>query len=97
NNLLASAGQDKKAKLWDPKTMQLVGELAGHNWSVMSLAWLPDGKQLLTGSGDRTIIQWNTETAQPFRKFEAHDGVVKALAVSPDGTLAVSGGSEGVV
>ena len=97
NNLLASAGQDKKAKLWDPKTMQLVGELAGHNWSVMSLAWLPDGKQLLTGSGDRTIIQWNTETGQSVLKIEAHDGVVKALAVSPDGTLAVSGGSEGVV
>ena len=97
NNLLASAGQDKKAKLWDPKTMQLIKELEGHTWSVMSLAWLPDGKQLLTGSGDRTIIQWNTETGQSILKIEAHDGVVRALAVSPDGTLAVSGGSEGVV
>ena len=37
-NLLASAGEDKIIRLWDPKTRKPVSSLAGHRSIVTSLA-----------------------------------------------------------
>ena len=37
--------------------------LRGHTESVESVAWSPDGKQLATGSGDKTAKVWNADGA----------------------------------
>src|SRR5262249_44923427 len=43
---LASAGEDKTVRVWDPATGKQIAELKGHTQQVMSVAWRPGGKAL---------------------------------------------------
>uniref|UniRef100_V5GM49 Actin-interacting protein 1 n=1 Tax=Anoplophora glabripennis TaxID=217634 RepID=V5GM49_ANOGL len=55
-DLFASAGFDGKVFLYDGSSSDLVGEVGSpaHAGGVYGIAWSPDGKQLLTASGDKT-------------------------------------------
>jgi energy-coupling factor transporter ATP-binding protein EcfA2 len=46
--------------------------LVGHNESVFSVSFSPDGKTLATGSGDKTIKLWNGSTGQEIRTLKGH-------------------------
>ena len=69
-----------------PKVME------GHTNSVCSVAFSPDGQQIVSGSTDRTVRVWDVRTgevaAQP---FESHTDSVYSVAFSPDGQQIVSG------
>src|SRR5262249_49262209 len=78
---LASAGRDQGIWLWDLATGQELARLQGHSDYIatgqelarlqghsdyiFSLAFSPDGKSLVSGSGDGTVRLWDTE---PLRK-----------------------------
>lgn len=70
-NLFASAGFDGKVFLYDGVTSELVGEVGSpaHNGGVYGVGWSPDGKQLLTASGDKTARLWDVETRQMVSEF----------------------------
>jgi WD40 repeat protein len=75
-----------------------VAHFLGHEGGIDSKpAVSPDGRRILTGSADKTMILWERETAQPIRRFTGHDGHVWDVAFSPDGRRALSGGSDKVV
>lgn len=44
---------------YQPKPIQL-GFFEGHEYVVISVAFSPDGKSVLTGSADNTAILWKT-------------------------------------
>ncbi|KAF4518341.1 hypothetical protein B566_EDAN007068 [Ephemera danica] len=60
----ASAGFDGKVFLYDGASSDLIGEVGSpaHKGGVYGVAWSPDGKQLLTASGDKTCRLWDVET-----------------------------------
>lgn len=70
-HLFASAGFDGKVFLYDGTTSELVGEVGSpaHKGGVYAVAWKPDGKQLLTCSGDKTCRLWNVETRELVTEF----------------------------
>lgn len=70
-NLFASAGFDGKVFLYDGTSSDLVGEVGApaHSGGVYGVAWSPDGKQLLTASGDKTAKLWDVETRQVVSEF----------------------------
>ena len=41
----------------------------GHSNIVISVAFSPDGKQALSGSGDNTVKLWDTATGREIRTF----------------------------
>lgn len=70
-NLFASAGFDGKVFLYDGTSSDLVGEIGSpaHSGGVYGVGWSPDGKQLLTASGDKTAKLWDVETRQVVSEF----------------------------
>ncbi|HEX5270856.1 MAG TPA: WD40 repeat domain-containing protein [Gemmataceae bacterium] len=93
---LASGGEDRLIRLWDPTTGKARGTLEGHSGWVRCLAFSPDGKTLASGGNDRLICLWDmTAAGRPGTKpmqAVGHTDLVLALAFSPDGKTLVSGG-----
>ncbi|MBF6650999.1 zinc-ribbon domain-containing protein [Methylobacter sp. BlB1] len=58
---------------------------------VTSMAFMPDGRHALLGSGDTSIRLWDLETGRELRRFEGHRSPAECLAVSLDGRYALSG------
>jgi ribosome assembly protein SQT1 len=62
---------------------------------------LLEGKRLLTGSADSSLILWDPKSTTPLLKFQPSDarfaleGGITALAANTAGTLALVGGAEG--
>ncbi|KAG9230029.1 hypothetical protein BJ875DRAFT_537382 [Amylocarpus encephaloides] len=69
--------------------------LEGHTSKVTSVALSPDGKQIVSGSGDYTVRLWDTATGQPvLPAFEGHTSKVTSVAFSPDDKQIVSGSGD---
>ena len=87
---LATAGWSA-FQLWNPATGQLLNTLKGHDGSVQEVAFLPDGKSLISCSSDRTVRLWelssNETNSVKSRVIGAHLDSAVCLAVSPDGNM----------
>jgi WD40 repeat protein len=55
------------------------------------VAFSLDGRQLLSGSEDRTMILWDVDTASILRRFEGFTDSVNTVAFSPDGDTILAG------
>ncbi|ASV74720.1 High-affnity carbon uptake protein Hat/HatR [Thermogutta terrifontis] len=58
---------------------------------VTSVAFSPNGRQVLTGSWDGTARVWDAATGKELRQFEGHTGWVLSVAFSPDGRQVLTG------
>jgi WD40 repeat protein len=65
---------------------------AGHGDDVLKLALSPDGKQVATGSVDKSVRIWEAEKLTQLRTLTGLNDVVYTVAFSPDGKR-VSGGA----
>ncbi len=69
----------------------------GHTYSVWSVAFSPDGKQIVSASGDilgnksGEVKVWDTATGQETLSLKGHTNRVTSVAYSPDGKHIVSG------
>ncbi len=63
----------------------------GHDGEVWSVAFAPDGRRIVSASGDGSVRVWDAETGTELQRFEGHNGWVYTVAVSRDGRLALSG------
>jgi RNA polymerase sigma factor (sigma-70 family) len=60
---------------------------------VMSLAFSPDGRLLVTGNQDGTLSLWDVASGKEVRRFR-QGGQVFSVAFSPDGKVLATGGGE---
>ena len=60
--------------------------------AVYSVAFAPDGKQVLTGSSDKTARLWDAQSGKELRAFTGHADWVRSVAFSPDGKQVLTGG-----
>jgi WD40 repeat protein/tRNA A-37 threonylcarbamoyl transferase component Bud32 len=67
---------------------------AGHTAAVQSIALGLDGRTLVSGSVDCTLILWDVESGGIVRRFEGHDDAVLGVAMTPDGRCAISSSAD---
>ena len=72
-----------------------VRELFGHAAIVVSLAFSPDGRVLVSSSVDSTARAWDVETGSLIATFRGHTAQVRRAEVSFDGRLLVTAGGDG--
>ncbi|MFH8803705.1 TIR domain-containing protein [Streptomyces sp. NPDC017936] len=63
--LLATAGDDRTVRLWDPRTGREEAVLTGHTGRVLAVAFSPDGSLLASGSEDGAVRLWTVSEGAP--------------------------------
>jgi serine/threonine protein kinase len=80
-------------RFWDVATGAKAGTMGGPWDGLFAVAWLPDGKTLVTTGQDNKLTFWDDATGQ----HESIDKVcsvhVRTLSISPNGKLIATGGS----
>jgi WD40 repeat protein len=65
--------------------------------NVKSLAWSPDGKQILAGSDDRVVRLWDAVTGKELLTFAGHTADVSAVRFAGGGRRVVSASADGTL
>jgi WD40 repeat protein len=73
-------------RLWDAVTGAPLQTLEGHPGTVSSVAFSPDGTQVVSGSDNQTVRLWDAVTGPPLQTLEGHSDGVASVAFSPDRT-----------
>ncbi len=94
--LIATAGSDKIATLWDARAGKPLVDLKGHTQPVNAVAFSADGGTLASASDDGTVKLWSVRTGKETRTLPPHPGKVHAVAFGPPGELA-SACDDGVI
>jgi WD40 repeat protein len=94
---LVTAGvEDATIKMWDltkPDPTNAPRQLGGHRDAVRSLAISADGRRLISGGDDGTIL-WDLTAANPqasARRLQDQVGTIRAVAISNDGRYVATG------
>ena len=88
---VVTGGQDKLARVWDSATGEALAILEGHEDSVDSAVFSPDGKLVLTRSfRDKTAKIFDSETGKPLATLTLEPTAVVAAVFGPDGMRAAT-------
>lgn len=101
-NVLLAGSNDSTLWLWQLPSGNTLQVLAGHSGAVQCGEFTPDGKRIVSGCADGTLIFWDPRSPTPLFKLTPEDARfnldgITSLAVNPSSTLAVVGGASGGV
>ena len=84
---------------WDTADLRPVAEpILLHEQTLMEQAvFRPDGKRLVSGYSDGSVLQWDPETGKRIGPVMSHPAPVVALDCGPDGRTLAVGCSDGTV
>jgi WD40 repeat protein len=68
--------------------------LVGHQQPVSSIAFSPDGRQLVSSSFDKTIKVWDTKNGKCLKTLLGHHNRIWTVAFHPNGRTIASGGDD---
>jgi WD40 repeat protein len=75
----------KAVRFIDLGTKKEIRRLKGHTDTVTALSFSPDGKVLVTGSKDKSLLVWDIGSGKILRKLGGHRAAIVNVAISPDG------------
>jgi WD40 repeat protein len=94
--LAASGGLDA-VRVWDVASGTQLRRLDTPTNFVLSVAFAPDGKRLLsTSKADHVVRIWDVATGKQVGQLVGHTAEVQAAVYAPDGKLIASGGDDTV-
>ena len=84
--------ETKELLLWDwaKRPGEPVAVFTGHEGSIRDFAFSPDGKWLVTSSGDKTARIWETATGQCLQVLPGNEDFVNGVDFSPNSRWVVT-------
>jgi WD40 repeat protein len=93
SGLLATAGLDKTAKLWDAQNGKILVDFP-HTNGVTDVAFSPDGKRVATASLDKKVKIWEVSSGELLLTI-SHSAEVSSVAFAPpDGKILAAATSD---
>ena len=89
--------KDNQVTILNASTGQETQTLKGHTKWVTCIVFSADGKQLVSGSHDKTVKIWNAHTGEETQTLKGHTKGVICVALSPDGKQLASASRDGTV
>ncbi|KAF8833536.1 WD40 repeat-like protein, partial [Paxillus ammoniavirescens] len=80
-----------------PSSQTPLKVLEGHANAIDGLAFFPDGRRLVSGSWDQSLIIWDVTVGEAEKKLTGHTGAIRSVAMAPDGSVFASGSIDGTV
>jgi WD40 repeat protein len=84
-------------RVWDVPTKQPGYRFEGHEGSVNSAVFSPDGSELASAGDDNTVRLWSMKRRQATAVLRGHTSLATVVAFSPDGKMLASGDCRGEV
>src|SRR5262249_59596773 len=101
--LVASAGFQEPARLWDASRGEALGQFNtpllrdGERPTIESLAFSPDGRLLAAGTQEDLLLRWEVESGRMLPTFTAPDTFLGTVTFSPDGRRIVARSGTGTI
>ncbi len=87
---LASIGEDRTVRLWQPSIGRLM-RFARLPTVPLAVAWSPDGQTLLVASKDGRLRSLQADTLETLTDTDGLDGWAYSLAIASDGSVLLGG------
>ncbi|KEH33653.1 putative transcription factor WD40-like family [Medicago truncatula] len=94
---LATASNDRTAIIWEVDTndgLSMKHKLSGHQKSVSSVSWSPNGQELLTCGVEEAVRRWDVSTGKCLQVYEKNGSGLISCAWFPCGKYILSGLSD---
>lgn len=79
------AGADRRIRIRNAETLEVVRELRVHDEEVVSVGWHPTLPFIVTSSEDQSVRIWNVQTGALVEEMGNLNGALGNLILSPDG------------
>jgi WD40 repeat protein len=83
--MLATIGPRHVVQLWDVPSRTKLKDFRQQAVSVEAMAFSPDGKTLVGGTGDGALHLWNVASGSLIATLPVHVSACRAVSFSPDG------------
>ena len=95
---IAVACGDGLVRIYETENFQLTHRLEGHDGSVYSVAYHPNGKSLVSGGKDAHLRFWSTEESyRLIRSIAAHNFAIYSIVFHPNGQWVATGSRDKTV
>lgn len=95
-SLLASGGEDARAKVWNTSDGALLRDFTT-GAAVRGMSIAPDGSTLTTVLFERTVQFWSVTDGNQIASFLGHSAYLFSARYLPDGSLVATGGTDGLI
>lgn len=97
NSLAVAFVGDTFFQVLDQQHGRSIQRFEGHKYRVNSVAFVPSGLMVVSGSRDATARIWMTEDGAELVVLESHLEAINAVAVSPDGIWIATGSDDDTI
>jgi WD40 repeat protein/transcriptional regulator with XRE-family HTH domain len=95
--LASTSMGEKTVKLWEVRSLRLLGTLPEHADQSYCVAWSPDGGTLAYGGLDKAIRIFDVQTSRCRAILHGHVADVFRMVFNPDGTRLLSSSGDGTL